>query len=42
MILAVIFIIVSVITGFLVTYFLAAKYSLFERGAYGIAIGLGL
>ncbi|MCF6149083.1 MAG: hypothetical protein E3K37_10525 [Candidatus Kuenenia sp.] len=42
MIHVIIFIIVSIITGFLLTYFLSAKYSLFERIVYGIAIGLGL
>lgn len=38
----VLFIIVSVVTGFLLTYFLSARYSILERGAYGIVIGLGL
>lgn len=36
------FIIVSVITGFFLTYFLSARYSIFERVAYGVVIGLGL
>lgn len=35
-------IIVSAITGFLLTYLLAAKYSILERSGYGITIGLGL
>ncbi|KKO19512.1 MAG: PA14 domain-containing protein [Candidatus Brocadia sp.] len=35
-------IIVSLLTGFLLTYVLASGYSLFERVAYGAAIGLGL
>ncbi|KAA0245171.1 MAG: hypothetical protein DYG83_06590 [Candidatus Brocadia sp. AMX2] len=38
----VLFIIVSVITGFFLTYFLSARYSIFERVAYGVVIGLGL
>ncbi len=41
--LSVIFIIiVSVITGFLLTYFLASGYSIIERVTYGMVIGLGL
>ena len=36
------FIIISIITGFLLTYFLSARYSIFERVAYGTVIGLGL
>ncbi|MEP9411190.1 MAG: hypothetical protein HRF42_07255 [Candidatus Brocadia sp.] len=36
------FIIISVLTGFFLTYFLAARYSIFERATYGAAIGLGL
>lgn len=35
-------IIVSAITGFLITYLLASRYSILERSGYGIAIGLGL
>lgn len=42
MIYVVLFIIVSVVTGFLLTYFLASRYSILERFAYGVAIGLGL
>ncbi|MBM4054039.1 MAG: hypothetical protein FJ264_05090 [Planctomycetes bacterium] len=42
MLLAIIFIVISIITGFLLTYFLSAHYSLLERIVYGIAIGLGL
>jgi len=38
----ILFIIISIITGFLLTYFLSARYSLFERVAYGTVIGLGL
>src|SRR3990172_7225787 len=38
----VLFIIISIITGFLLTYFLSARYSIFERVAYGTVIGLGL
>ncbi|HHT9112839.1 MAG: hypothetical protein HZA47_02055 [Planctomycetes bacterium] len=38
----VLFIIISIITGFLLTYFLSARYSIFERIAYGTVIGLGL
>jgi len=38
----ILFILISLITGFLLTYFLAAKYSGFERIAYGIVFGLGL
>jgi len=37
----VLFIIISIITGFLLTYFLSARYSIFERVAYGTVIGLG-
>ncbi|MDR4508003.1 MAG: PA14 domain-containing protein [Candidatus Brocadiaceae bacterium] len=36
------FIIISLIAGFLITYYLSARYSLFERTAYGMVIGLGL
>lgn len=36
------FIIISIVTGFLLTYLLASKYSLLERVAYGVTIGLGL
>lgn len=42
MIYVILFIIVSVITGFLLTYFLSASYSIFERVTYGVVIGLGL
>ncbi|MDR4508798.1 MAG: PA14 domain-containing protein [Candidatus Brocadiaceae bacterium] len=42
MIFVILFIIISTITGFLLTYFLASSYSLFERIAYGLVIGLGL
>ncbi len=35
-------ILISMITGFLLTYFLTAKYSIFERATYGLVIGLGL
>ncbi|MDO8142687.1 MAG: PA14 domain-containing protein, partial [Candidatus Brocadiales bacterium] len=35
-------IVISVLTGFLLTYFLSARYSIFERVAYGTVIGLGL
>lgn len=38
----VLFIIVSVITGFLLTYFLSSGYSILERVAYGVVLGLGL
>ena len=38
----ILFIIISIITGFLLTYFLSARYSIFERVAYGTVIGLGL
>ncbi|MFN3533668.1 MAG: hypothetical protein ACK41Q_14390, partial [Candidatus Brocadia sp.] len=38
----ILFIIISIITGFLLTYFLSARYSIFERAAYGAVIGLGL
>jgi len=38
----VLFIIVSVIAGFLLTYFLSARYSILERIAYGMVVGLGL
>ncbi|HHT9108466.1 MAG TPA: PA14 domain-containing protein [Candidatus Wunengus sp. YC64] len=38
----VLFIIISIITGFLLTCFLSARYSIFERVAYGTVIGLGL
>jgi len=38
----ILFIIISIITGFLLTYFLTARYSIFERVAYGTVIGLGL
>src|SRR3989338_8627029 len=38
----VLFIIVSVIAGFLLTYFLSARYSILERIAYGTVVGLGL
>ena len=38
----VLFIIVSVTTGFFLTYFLASRYSILERVTYGVAIGLGL
>jgi len=38
----ILFVIVSLITGFLLTYFLASRYSIFERVTYGMAIGLGL
>ncbi len=38
----VLFIIISIITGFLLTYLLSARYSIFERVAYGTVIGLGL
>ena len=36
------FIIISIIIGFILTYFLSARYSIFERVAYGTVIGLGL
>lgn len=36
------FIVISVLTGFLLTYFLASRYSILERVTYGVAIGLGL
>jgi len=42
MTLVVLFIIISIITGFILTYFLSARYSIFERVAYGTVIGLGL
>ncbi|HHT9144806.1 MAG: PA14 domain-containing protein [Candidatus Brocadiaceae bacterium] len=42
MTLVVSFIIISIITGFILTYFLSARYSIFERVAYGTVIGLGL
>lgn len=35
-------IIISTITGFLLTYLLASRYSILERSGYGIAVGLGL
>lgn len=35
-------IIVSSITGFLITYLLSSKYSILERSGYGVATGLGL
>ncbi|MBM4064319.1 MAG: hypothetical protein FJ266_01550 [Planctomycetes bacterium] len=35
-------IVISVLTGFLLTYFLAIRYSIFERVAYGTIVGLGL
>ena len=35
-------IVISVLTGFLLTYFLSARYSIFERVAYGTVVGLGL
>lgn len=35
-------IIVSTITGFLLTYLLTSRYSILERSGYGITIGLGL
>ncbi len=38
---AILFIIISIVTGFLLTYFLSARYSIFERVAYGTVIGLG-
>ena len=38
----ILFIIISIITGFLLTYFLTARYSIFERVAYGTVMGLGL
>jgi hypothetical protein len=38
----VLFIIVSVSAGFLLTYFLSARYSILERIAYGTVVGLGL
>ena len=38
----ILFIIISITTGFLLTYFLSARYSIFERVAYGTVIGLGL
>lgn len=36
------FIIISIVTGFLLTYLLASRYSIFERVAYGVAVGFGL
>ncbi|MDN3514870.1 MAG: PA14 domain-containing protein [Candidatus Brocadia sp.] len=42
MIHTVVFIIISILTGFFLTYFLASRYSVFERVGYGVAIGLGL
>ncbi|OHB72594.1 MAG: hypothetical protein A2W17_03020 [Planctomycetes bacterium RBG_16_41_13] len=38
----ILFIIISIMTGFLLTYFLSARYSIFERVAYGTVIGVGL
>lgn len=35
-------IIISVLTGYLLTYFLSARYSIFERTAYGAVVGLAL
>src|SRR3990172_7541687 len=35
-------IIISVLTGYLLTYFLSARYSIFERTAYGTVVGLAL
>lgn len=42
MISVILYILISMVTGFLLTYFLTAKYSIFERAAYGLVIGLGL
>lgn len=38
----VLFIIISTIAGFLLTYFLTAQYSIIERVAYGVVTGLGM
>ncbi|TVM00309.1 MAG: hypothetical protein CV087_14350 [Candidatus Brocadia sp. WS118] len=36
------FIIISIVTGFLLTYLLSSRYSIFERVAYGVTLGFGL
>ncbi|MEK6559250.1 MAG: hypothetical protein AABZ43_03815, partial [Planctomycetota bacterium] len=42
MTIVILIVIISIITGFLLTYFLSARYSIFERTAYGVVVGLGL
>ena len=41
MTIVILIVIISIITGLLLTYFLSARYSLFET-AYGVVVGLGL